>query len=147
MSIAVLVMTNILKQQELDVEEVTATIHSYINQFCRSELRFCIPELRGILVGLLQKLLKGTKHLEYLLGEDHPVAIVWTQREDQLLEVANEALHLSYIVLRDSEGTARRTARTPASDPKDTQARHAGDSPADSSGDSSWDSSHRRLGS
>ena len=99
MSIAVHVMINILKQHELDVEEVTATIHSYINQFCRSELRFCIPEMRGILVSLLQKHLKGTKHLGYLLGENHPVAIVLTHREDQLLEVANKALHLSYIAL------------------------------------------------
>ena len=106
MSIAVHVMIIILKQQELDVEEVTATIYSYINQFCRSELRFFIPEMRGILVGLLQKHLKGTKHLENVLGEDHPVAMIWTQRVDQLLEVANEALHLSYIVLMNSEGTA-----------------------------------------
>ena len=110
MSIAVHVMIIILKQQELDVEEVTATIYSYINQFCRSELRFFIPEMRGILVGLLQKHLKGTKHLENVLGEDHPVAMIWTQRVDQLLEVANEALHLSYIVLMNSEGTAEAQA-------------------------------------
>ena len=105
MSIAVHVMLIILKQQELEVEEVTATIHSYINQFCRSELRSCIPEMRGILVSLLQKHLKGTKHLESLLGEDHHVAMMWMQRESQLLKVANNVLRLSYIVLGYSEGT------------------------------------------
>ncbi len=61
MSIAVHVMIIILKQQEIDVEEVTSTIHTYINQFCRSELRFCTPEMRGILASLLQKHLKCTK--------------------------------------------------------------------------------------
>ena len=90
MSIEVYVMINILKQQELDVKEVTSTIHGYINQFCRSELRSCIPEMRGILVSLLQKHLKITKHLEKQLGDEHPVAMTWTQREDRLLEVANK---------------------------------------------------------
>ena len=118
MHIEVYVMISILKQQELDVEEVTATIHGYIQQFCRSELRSCIPEIRGILVSLLQKQLKCTKHLENLLGEDHPVTMLWTQREDLLLQVANEALHLSYVVLRSceedrhSEGTAEAHAAT-----------------------------------
>ena len=118
MYIEVYVMISILKQQELDVEEVTATIHGYIDQFCRSELRSCIPEIRGILVSLLQKHLKCTKHLENMLGEDHPVTMIWTQRGDLLLQVANEALHLSYVVLRSceedrhSEGTAEAHAAT-----------------------------------
>ena len=125
MTIAVQVMIIILKQQELEVEEVTATIRSYINQFCRSELRFCLPELRRILISLLQKHFKGTKHLEGLLGEDHPVAMIWTQREDQLLEVANKAIHLSNIVLRSYEenyidGTDEAEAADTASRPQDS---------------------------
>ena len=48
--------------------------------------------------------------MEIVLGEDHPVAMILTQRVDQLLEVANEALHLSYIVLMNSEGTAEAQA-------------------------------------
>ena len=96
-------MISILKQQESEVEEVIATIHDNLNQFCRSELRYSILELRGILVGLLQEHLQGTKHLENLLGADHPVAMSWTQREDLLWEEANEAIHLSNIVLRNYE--------------------------------------------
>ena len=38
--------------------------------------------------------------------------MIWTRREDQLLKVANEALHLSYIVLRNSEGTFKAQAAT-----------------------------------
>ena len=53
-----------------------------------------------------------------MLGENHPVTMIWTQREDLLLQVANEALHLSYVVLRSceedrhSEGTAEAHAAT-----------------------------------
>ena len=101
MSSTVHAMISILNQQELEVEEVIATIHDNINQFCSSELRFSIHESRRILVSLLQEHLKGTKQLESLLGEDHPVAMIWTQREDQLIGVGNEAIHLSNIVLRN----------------------------------------------
>ena len=51
-----------------------------------------------------------------MLGEDHPVTMIWTQREDLLLQVANEALHLSHVVLRsceedrNSEGTTEAEA-------------------------------------
>ena len=47
-----------------------------------------------------------------MLGEDHPVAMIWTQRERQLLDVANEVLRLSYIILGYSEGTTEAEVAT-----------------------------------
>ena len=47
-----------------------------------------------------------------MLGEDHPVARIWTQRERQLLDVGNEVLRLSYIILGYSEGTTEAEVAT-----------------------------------
>ena len=37
------------------------------------------------------------------LGEDHPVATLWEQKEDQLIDMANKALYLIGIILRNDE--------------------------------------------
>ena len=95
-------MISILKQQELEIEEVIATIHENIVQQ-RSDLRFCLPELKEALRGLLQEHCSDTKHLADKLGEDHPVASLWEQKEYQMIDVANEALYLIGIILRNDE--------------------------------------------
>ena len=95
-------MITILKQQELEIEEAINTINENINQQ-RSDLIFCLPELKEVLHGLLQEHCSDTKHLADKLGEDHPVASLWEQKEDQLIDVANEALYLIGIILRNDE--------------------------------------------
>ena len=55
-------MVSILKQQELEIEEVITTIHENIVQQ-RSDLRFCLPKLKDALLGLLQEHCSDTKAL------------------------------------------------------------------------------------
>ena len=95
-------MTNILKQQEIEIEEVIDTIHENINHQ-RSDLRFCLPELKKVLIDLLQEHCSDTKHLATELGVDHPMVRVWEHRDDQLVDWANEALYLTGITLRNYE--------------------------------------------
>ena len=45
---------NILKKQRSEIEEVVDTIHNNINQQ-RSDLKICLPELKGILFGLMEE--------------------------------------------------------------------------------------------
>jgi len=47
-------MTKILRQQEQEIREVIDTIYENIDHQ-RSDLRFCLPELREVLIGLLQE--------------------------------------------------------------------------------------------
>ena len=91
-----------LKQQELDIKEIIATIFENINQR-RADLRFCLPELREVLIGLLQDHSIDARDLERTLGESHPVTILCGQREDQLNEAANDAIHMAGSIVRDEE--------------------------------------------
>ena len=91
-----------LKQQELDIKEIIATIFENINQR-RADLRFCLPELREVLIGLLQDHSIDARDLERTLGESHPVTILCGQREDQLIEAANDAIHMAGSIVRDEE--------------------------------------------
>ena len=95
-------MITILKQQKLEIEEVIDAINENIKQQ-RSELRFCLPEVKEVQHGLLQEHCSDTKLLADKLGEDHPVASLWEQKEDQLIDMANEALYLIGIILRIDE--------------------------------------------
>ena len=93
---------SILKQQESDIKEVIVTIKENIDQQ-REDLRFCLPELREVLIGLLEELSIDTQDLTSRLGEGHPVSILCEQREDQLTDTANETIYMSDIILRQEE--------------------------------------------
>jgi hypothetical protein len=98
----VLSRLSILKQQELDIKEVIATIFEKIKQR-RADLRFCLPELREVLIGLLQDHSIDTRDLERTMGESHPVTILCGQREGQLIDAANDAIHMAGNIVRDEE--------------------------------------------
>ena len=91
-------MTNTLRQQELEIREVFDTIHENINQQ-RSDLRFCLPELREVLIGLMQEHYSDTDHLANELGVAHEMVLYWDLRLDQLVDEANEAIQMTDIML------------------------------------------------
>jgi hypothetical protein len=95
-------MLSILKQQESGIKEVIATINENIDQQ-RDDPRFWLPELREDLVDLLQEHSIDTQDLTSRLGEGHPVSILCEQRENQLIDAANETIYLSDIILRAEE--------------------------------------------
>ena len=47
-------MISNLKQQEIEIEEVTETIYENINKY-RADLRFSLPELKSVLDDLLHE--------------------------------------------------------------------------------------------
>ena len=64
-----------LQQQELNIRGVIGAVYESIDQYCRSELRFCLPRLQKVLVSLLQEHTRSTRHLERELGKDRPKAL------------------------------------------------------------------------
>ena len=93
---------NILKKQRLEIEEVVNTIHDNINQQ-RSDLKICLPELKGILFGLMEEHFQDIKFLAGKLGGDHPKISMLEQKGDQLIDSVNETLYLTNTLLRDDE--------------------------------------------
>ena len=93
-------MTNILRQQELEIREVIDTIHENINQQ-RSDLRFCLPELREVLIGLMQEHCSDTDHLANETGLAHDMVLYWDL--DQLVDEAHEAIQMTDIMLGNDE--------------------------------------------
>ena len=91
-------MTNILRQQELEIREVIDTIHENINQQ-RSDLRFCLPELREVLIDLMQEHYSDNDHLANELGVAHEIVLYWDLRLDQLVDEAHEAIQMTDIML------------------------------------------------
>ena len=91
-------MTNILRQQEQEIREVIDTIHENIDHQ-RSDLRFCLPELREVGIGLLQEC-SDTDHLANELGVGHDTVLYWDLRLDRLFGEANEAIRFSGFILR-----------------------------------------------
>ena len=51
-----------LKQQEVEIEEVVKTMYENIKQY-RADLRFSLPELRGVLDGLIGEHYSDTRQL------------------------------------------------------------------------------------
>ena len=95
-------MTNILIQQELEIREVIHIIHDNIDQQ-RSDLNICLPELREVLIGLLQEHCSDTDYLANEMGMGHTGVLLWDQRVDQLVEEANEAILLTGIFMRNDD--------------------------------------------
>ena len=93
-------MTNILRQQELEIREVIDTIHENINQQ-RSDLRFCLPELREVLIGLMQEHRSDTDHLANETGLANDMVLYWDL--DQLVDEAHEAIQMTDIMLGNDE--------------------------------------------
>ena len=93
-------MTNILRQQELEIREVIDTIHENINQQ-RSDLRFCLPELREVLIGLMQEHCSDTDHLANETGLANDMVLYWDL--DQLVDEAHEAIQMTDIMLGNDE--------------------------------------------
>ena len=71
---------NILKKKRLDEKEVVNTIHDNIHQQ-RSDLKICLPELKGILFGLMEEHFQDIKFLPGKLGEHHPKIIMLEQSQ------------------------------------------------------------------
>ena len=92
-----------LQQQEQNIRGVIGTVYESIDQNCRTELRFCLPGLRKVLVSLLQEHTCSTRHLERELEKEHPKTIVWMQREDKVIAEANTAIRCVGNILRDDE--------------------------------------------
>ena len=95
-------VVGILKTQRSEIDEVIETIHDNINQ--RSDLEICLPELKKILIGLIQDHFQDIKFSANNLGESHPMISVLEQERDQLVGVANEMIKMTNIFIMDTEG-------------------------------------------
>jgi hypothetical protein len=63
----------------MEIEEVVNTIHDNISQH-RSDLIICLPELRGVLLGLMQEHFNDIKDVASKLGGDHPMISMLEQK-------------------------------------------------------------------
>ena len=72
-------MSNILRQQELEIREVIDTIHENIDQL-RDDLGICLPELREVLIGLREEHCSDAEHLVRELGVGHDMVLYWDLR-------------------------------------------------------------------
>ena len=95
-------VVGILKTQRSEIDEVIETIHDNINQ--RSDLEICLPELKNILIGLMQDQFQDIKFLANKLGENHPMISMLEQERDQLVGVANKTIKMTNIFIMDTEG-------------------------------------------
>ena len=64
---------------------------------------FCLPELKEVLIDLLQDHCSDTDHLAKQLGVGHNMVIYWDLRLDRLVGEAKEALNLVGIFLKNEE--------------------------------------------
>ena len=87
-----------LKDEELEIREVTDTIRDNIHQE-RTDLDICIPVLRRILQGLQTDHSHHIKHLTSTLGKDHPVIRNVVQES----MAWRETMYQAEITLRETE--------------------------------------------
>ena len=97
-----LVSSPSLRQQEQEIREVIDTVHENIDHQ-RSDLRFCLPELKEVLIDLLQDHCSDTDHFAKELGVGPDMVIYWDLRLDRLVDEAKEALNLIGIFLNNEE--------------------------------------------
>jgi hypothetical protein len=82
----------ILSMQKIEIEEVVDAIYDNISQQ-RTDLGICRPELKNVLVSLLQDHCCEIEHVAEELVQDHHMSRMWKQMGDKLVASAREALY------------------------------------------------------